>query len=213
MKMEAHFPVIVLGGGGHARVVIGALRSQEISIIGFTDPEHTVQQVLGVRYLGNDDVVLDYSPEEVTLTRGLAGSADHRQVLYEWACGHGFAMPCLRHKSATVDPSVTLMSGSQIMSGAVIQPETYIGENATINTNASVDHECWIGAHTHVAPGATIAGSVRVGAKSLIGAGATVIDGITVGDNCKVGAGAVVIQDIPAGATVVGVPAKSIHKR
>ena len=210
--MKISGPVIVLGGGGHARVVISALKSQSVSIIGFTDPEHTVDQVLGVSYLGNDDLILEHDPQEVSLVRGLVASVNRRKALYEWVCAHDFSMPPLLHAKAVVDPSVSLESGSQVMSGAVIQPETFISENTIVNTNASVDHECWIGAHTHIAPGATITGSVRVGSESLIGANATVIDGVTVGPRCTIGAGAVVTRDVPPGTTAVGVPARPIDK-
>lgn len=49
---------------------------------------------------------------------------------------------------------------------------------------------------------------VKIGADVWIGGGAIVLPGVTIGDEAIVGAGAVVTRDVPAGATVVGNPAR-----
>lgn len=47
----------------------------------------------------------------------------------------------------------------------------------------------------------------------FIGSGAKVIGGVTLSDGVRVGANAVVLHDAPAGATVVGVPAKPLVRK
>jgi len=81
-----------------------------------------------------------------------------------------------------------------------------------LNTLSSVDHDCQLGDFVHISPGAHIAGEVQIGDGSWIGIGASVIEGIKIGRNCIIGAGAAVIADVPDGVTVVGVPAKPIHR-
>ncbi len=49
---------------------------------------------------------------------------------------------------------------------------------------------------------------IRIGANVWIGGGALLMPGVTVGDDATVGAGAVVTKDVPAGAVVVGNPAR-----
>ena len=47
----------------------------------------------------------------------------------------------------------------------------------------------------------------------VVGAGARILGGIKLGDGCTVGANAVVIRDVPAGATVVGIPARVVERK
>lgn len=51
---------------------------------------------------------------------------------------------------------------------------------------------------------------VRIEDDVWLGAGAIVLPGVTIGRGAVVGAGAVVNRDVPAGATVVGVPARVV---
>jgi len=51
-----------------------------------------------------------------------------------------------------------------------------------------------------------------IGDRVFIGTGAKVLGPITVGDGALIGANAVVIDDVPAGATVVGVPARVVRE-
>jgi serine O-acetyltransferase len=47
----------------------------------------------------------------------------------------------------------------------------------------------------------------------VVGAGAKILGPITIGDNARVGSNSVVVKDVPAGATVVGIPARVVIAR
>jgi maltose O-acetyltransferase len=49
---------------------------------------------------------------------------------------------------------------------------------------------------------------VRIGPNAWIGGGAIILPGVTIGEDAVVGAGSVVTRDVPAGATVLGNPAR-----
>ncbi len=53
-------------------------------------------------------------------------------------------------------------------------------------------------------------GYPHIGNDVIIGCGARILGKITVGDGAVIGANAVVLEDVPAGATVVGVPARVV---
>jgi UDP-perosamine 4-acetyltransferase len=205
-------PVIVLGGGGHAKVLIDALLASCVEILGVTDtdPTRVDSCIRGVRIVGDDSIVRRYASQEVRLVNGLGsvGSTTARQEIYERYKALGYSFQTVVHPSAVVSNDVKLSEGVQVMAGAIIQPGSEIGENAVINTGATVDHDCQIGAHVHLAPGVILSGSVKIGSGTHIGTGAVVIQNVCVGCNDVVGAGSVVVKNIADCKRVMGVPAR-----
>lgn len=204
--------LILLGAGGHARVLIDAARRLGLRVVGLVDddPQLAGASLDGVGVLGTIEAVKGYKSDQVLLVNavGSAGLPVARETVHARgvSVGHGFAK--LVHPSATVAASARLHDGTQIMAGAVVGPGAVVGEDVLINTNASVDHDVQVGQHTHIAPGATVCGGVSIGTGCHIGCGATVIQGVRIGAGALVAAGAVVTCDVAAGARVAGVPAK-----
>lgn len=206
-------PLILIGAGGHARVLLSTLLLQERQILGFVDSHRIGADLLGVPQLGGDDAVLTYDSSEVLLVNGVGSPASisKRLKAYEYFRTEGYSFVSVIHPGSIVAPEAKLADGVQIMAGAIIQTGCVIEEDAIINTGARIDHDCMIQAHAHVAPGAVLSGNVHVGYRAHVGAGAVVIQNLRLGDDSIVGAGAVVLADVPASLTVVGVPARPIH--
>ncbi|MBC3242146.1 acetyltransferase [Pseudomonas lurida] len=208
-KQSVALPIVMIGAGGHAKVLLSLLRALKMPIKGVCDPAlktMTGEMWRGIPILGGDEVLQGISPAEVLLVNGvgqLAGST-RRQELYEVLVAQGFTFPSLVHPTAWLDESVCLEDGVQVMAGVIIQADVRVGSNSIINTAAAVDHDCIIGRHTHVAPSAVLCGSVVAGDASFIAAGATVIQGIMIGESAVVGAGVTVVRDVPAGQLILG---------
>lgn len=204
-------PVILLGAGGHAKVLLDILLEQNIEVVGIVEKDGAdlPSDLYGVPVIGSDSDVQQYSPDKVELVNGIGsiGATALRQKVYEKFKRQGYCFSQVIHPSAVVSRRAELGEGVQILAGAVVNIGTHIRENSIINTNASVEHDCLIGAHVHIAPGVTLSGGVTVGDGSHIGTGASVVQGVEIGVNVIVGAGAVVVNDIETGKKVCGVPA------
>ena len=200
-------PIIVLGGGGHAKVVIDTLRLNNLEPLGYVDPVTPADGTgpLGVPYLGADDILKCHPPSDVLLVNGigsLPGSKLRKDLSAELQT-LDFTFLTIVHPSAVVGAEVMLGTGVQVLAGAVIQAQSTIGENVIVNTKASIDHGCQIGRDSHIAPGSVVCADVVVGEASHIGAGAVVIQSIRIGDNVVIGAGATIVKDVASGETVI----------
>lgn len=204
-------PVVILGAGGHARVLLEALHTLGLPVMGFLAPSPEGSRLGDVPWLG-DDGALSGLEDRVEVVNGVgsAGSTEHRATVYATAEAAGVKFRTIVHPRAIVDGSAELGSGAQILMGSVVGVDARIGVDVIVNSGAIVDHDSVVGAHSHVASGAVLAGDVSIGEKTHIGLGSRVIQGVTIGSSCVIGAGAVVLDDVPDGATVVGVPARRL---
>lgn len=205
-------PVLVLGGGGHTRVLIDTLNCQNRTIAGVLSSSLSIgSEVFGHCVLGDDTFLktVDVSLFEVVLGVGGIKSTDLRVELYELVKMHGFRVATVIHPSAIIADGVQLGEGAQVMAGAVLQPGVEVGANAIVNTRASLDHDVLVRSHAHIAPGVICSGGVEIGVGSHVGTGAVIIQGVKVGEGCLVAAGSVVVNDLSAGEAVKGVPARS----
>ncbi len=205
--------IVILGAGGHARVLIELIKLVNVyEIYGIVDPLlDKGSRVEGIRILGGDEVlqeIINRGINNVCIGVGSVKDTRTRKGLYEKCKSMGFNIPYLIHPTAYVSKTAKISEGCQIMAGVIIQTKTFIGNNVVVNTGAIIEHDCHIENHVFIAPGAVISGGVKIGEGSFIGSGAIIIQGIKIGKNAVVAAGAVVVRDVPDGTVVKGVPTK-----
>ena len=205
-------PVIVIGSGGHARVLIETLRMLGRHVMSITDSasERLGQSINGIMIDGSDELVFEHDPNHIELVNAIGSVAvpEVRRRIYIKFASRGYRFTTVVHPSASVSPNARLAQGAQVMAGATVQSGVILGANTIVNTSASIDHDCSIGMHTHIAPGAILSGNVSVGQSCHIGTAASVIQMLNLGAFSFVAAGAVVTKDLPRGAEVRGVPAR-----
>lgn len=211
---ESANAIVVIGGGGHAKVVISILRKlKRHRILGYTDLKD-IGALAGVPYLGSDSelagLAIEQNKVSAVLAVGQVGLGKLRHDL--WAKLHSFALPfpLIVSPDAIVNEGVSGGEGAVVMDGAVINCGAKIGRGAIVNTNSTIEHDVVLEDWVHVAPGATISGGVTVGRFSMIGAGATIIEGKKIAAGCLVGAGATVVRDLTEPGVYVGSPAQRI---
>ena len=210
--------VIIIGAGGHARVIVDCLQQiRGIRIYGILERDRTQwgKKVWGVPIIGGDDLLPGMKKQKVDyFVVGVGGIGDNRprQKLFEIGQANGLQPLIVKHPSAVCSKWVRVGGGCQLLANSVVNPGSELGMNVIINTGAIIEHDCKIGAHAHISPGTVLCGGVRVGTGAHIGVGAVVRQGINIGESAIVGAGAVVVKDVLAGSVVAGVPARIMRK-
>ena len=205
--------VVIIGGGGHAKVVIELFKSLGTTIVGLTDADDTPRDVLGVPVLGDDTVLQDLFDQGARNTFVALGDNRRRLDMGLKLQALGFNLVTAVSPRATVSPSARLGAGVAVMAGAVINAEAEVGDLVIVNSGAIVEHDVVLGRGCHIGPGAVLAGQVRIGQAALLGAGSCVIPGRQIGANSVIGAGGCVLRDIPADVVAVGVPALVLRSR
>lgn len=207
-------PVVLVGGGGHAKVIADILESNGTPAAGCVCPRGT-SQLPDVPWLGEDSDTEILRPRNLTLVHIAVGDNSLRQRLSRSFVEQGFRLASAISHRAVVSAKAEIGPGVAIMPGAVINAYAHVGQCAIINTSASVDHDCRVGDYAHVGPGCRLAGNVVIGEGSFLGTGASVIPGIRVGCWSVVGAGSVLIRGVGDLLTVAGVPARPLkhHKQ
>ena len=199
--------VIVIGAGGHGKVVADIVRSSGDILLGFLDDgRQPGETICGIPVLGG---ISDYvNHPEAQFVVAIGGAAARRSIVSRL---EGVRWYTAIHPTAVISPMDThIGEGTVVMAGAIVNPCTTVGRHCIVNTASSVDHDNRIGDFTHISVGARLAGTVTVGEDVWVGIGATVSNNLSVCDSCMIGAGAVVVHDITESGTYMGVPARKI---
>ena len=199
--------VLLIGGGGHARVVRDTLEVMGRTCLGIVASEPS--SAMGLSYIGDDAAAFRRFPQggEAALglggvpRQGVPGTALRRRV-YETYIARGFRFPPLIGRGVILAPDVVLADGAQVIAGAILQPGVQLGRNALANTGARIDHDTVIADHAMIGPGAILCGGVAIGVGAYVGAGAVVLQGVRIGPDAVVAAGAVATRDVEAGGFV-----------
>lgn len=194
-------PLVILGSGGHAGVLIDLLRQQSRAILGLVSPENPPASNLfeNIPHFNSDEDILSFDKDSIKLVNGIGSLPGNnlRAILFQRFTKLGYKFETVVADNATVSTYAKLGQGVQVMSGAIIQTGAVVGANSIVNTGSIVEHDCNIGSDNHLAPGVTISGQVKSSENVHFGTGASVIQSVIFGKNVVVGAGATVTKDIP----------------
>lgn len=204
---------MLLGGGGHCKVVIDNLRLREKVIVGILDdnPETWGKEICGCRVMGSISELVYYKGKVDFAVIAMTDPVTRRVMDHQ--CREldiettGFV-----HPTAVISRTASVSGKAQVCSSAVINPDGVVKDHAIINTAAVVEHDCFVGEYCHIAPVAKLLGRVRVGEGCMVGASATILQNLKVGEGAVIGAGSLVTRDAEAGWKYMGIPARKVGK-
>lgn len=194
--------IIIIGAGGHAKVIADIVLKSGNNLIGFLDDNKAGDTVIGFEVLGRIDKIEEFE-DKAEFVIGIGDSYIRKGIAEKY----GVKWSTLVHPSACVAIDVFLGEGTVVMANAVINACTTIRKHCIINSGVIIEHDNTIENYTHISPNATLCGRVFIGECTHVGAGATIINGLCVCRDCIIGAGAVVIRDIMDSGKYSGVPA------
>ncbi|HEY9261479.1 hexapeptide transferase, partial [Chitinophaga sp.] len=124
-----------------------------------------------------------------------------------------FLFPNLIHPSVIGNFSdIKIGDGNIITANCVFTTSIKIGSFNLFNLATTVGHDVLIGNCNVINPAVNISGGVSIGSNNLIGVNATILQYKVIGSNSIVGACSLVTKNVDDNVTVMGVPAKILHK-
>ena len=204
--------VVIIGAGGHAKVIADIILKSGDIVYGFLDdklPKGTIiankpdWKVIGDF---NTRFTLPITHSDLEFIIAIGDNKRRKEIAEKNVASIKYYTAI--HPSSNIGIDVSIGEGTAIMANASINVSAKIGIHSIINTGAIIEHDNELEDYVHISPNATLCGTVKVGESTHIGAGVTVKNNISIIKNCTIGAGAVVVKDIKEEGTYIGLPAK-----
>lgn len=190
--------IILIGGGGHCRVVIDLIRLiGKYEIVGICDTKKGIN--LDVPVIGSDEILPEIFLSGVRnafVCFGAIGCAKKRKIIGDKLLEYGFYLPNLIHPRANISNNVQIGIGNFIGVNAIINTNSKILNGCIINSAAVIEHDVQLGDYVHMAPGSLVCGEVEMDDLVHIGPNATVLERCHIVTGVVVGAGSVVTRSI-----------------
>ena len=205
MKSRGMQKVIIVGAGGHGKVIADIVMKCGAEPVGFLDDGlKSGTKILGLPILGKTANIPGWAAQGCQFLLAIGSNQVRRELANRYRVEYFTAI----HPGAVIGAEVEIGAGTVIMAGAVVNPGARVGQHCILNTGCVVEHDNILEDFVHICPRAALAGTVKVGALTQIGVGACVRNNVSIACGCLIGAGAAVVSDITTPGTYAGVPAR-----
>ena len=155
--------LIIVGAGGHARVVLDTvLKNGDYEVIGFADDHlFTGMEVSeGYQVIASTNS-LDMFRDSIDHFIVAVGDNKARSFLFQ-NLKNNYEPATIIHPDATIAKNVEIGEGTVILAQSVVNSHVKIGQNCLINSLCLIDHGTTIGEHSHIAQGTIIGSDVHI---------------------------------------------------
>lgn len=200
-------PLLVLGAGGHGRVVAEAalLQGKWVNVMATARnlPEYPSEFLPDVRLMEIDKAMQLDTVLHVAIGNNTARQTEAQALGLE-------KLASVVHPGACVSAFSQISPGCFVAAGAVVAPAAKLGMGVIVNHGAIIDHDAEVGNFSHVAQRASVCGHAKLGQRVLVGSGAVVLSAVVLGDDVVLTAGAVASCDLLVPGVYGGIPAVKI---
>lgn len=187
--------LIIIGAGGHFNSIVNILKSDKnFKIIGLLDhDEHKKNKIkFGIKVLGNDALLKDFTKISIFLSVGLIKNFKQRDNLINKLKKFDFSFPNFKSKNSIVSDNLSQGFGNILMDHCLINNNVKIGNFNIINNKALIEHDVIIGSNVHISTGVLVNGNVKIGSNVFIGSGSIITNNRNIKSNTFIRAGSII---------------------
>ena len=176
--------VVIIGAGGHAKVIADIIKKSGDEIIGFLDDNKKkgTNIIKEYKVLGdfNNRFPLAIANSDYEFIIAIGDNKKREEISHSPNLKFYTAI----HPSAQMGLDVEIQEGTVIMANACINSSAKIGKHCIINTGAIIEHDNIIEDFVHISPNVALGGTVKIGKSTHVGIGSTIKNNITICENC-----------------------------
>lgn len=190
--------IAIIGVGEYSKIIEELiLENAENNIVGYLDDRYIYIDFRDNQFFGPittaDKITKFYN--DLKFVIGIENNAIRKSIVQKLGLNHkDYVTLC--SKQAIISTSAMIGSGTVVMAGSIVNPNTKVGRHCVISSGAVIDHDNTLGDFIHISLNTALSDTVKIGEGTLVGPGATVNPNITIGEWSEVRTGSVVNDEI-----------------
>ena len=197
---------IVLGSGGHSRVILEnlyILNKTNIKIYDFEFSSRKNSTILKTKVYDFKKISKKEISKKNNLFLAIGDNFTRKKYFNNFK--EKIKIPNLISKNSSISRYSKIGTANFFNHFCFVGPDVIVGNNNIVNTKSLIEHDVKIGSHCHIGPSVKIGGGSIIGDNVMCGMGTIIINKINICPNVIIGAGSIITKNISKPGTYVTV--------